>query len=310
MSKKIAGWRGRDRPRRQGRRRGVHEDAGRCARARARRCSSSGGTRTARSSACSPTWISRSGAAVGNALEIVEARDTVRGEGPPDFTRARCSMRAPACCRSPTSASTSRKGGERAEAVVADGSALGGLRAGGSGRRAATPTRRALPRAPFVLPVNAPRAGSVTQAGRDRVGMAALHLGAGRRDKRDEIDHAVGVVCHVKRGARVEQGALLADVHARDEAERGGGRSRRSSRPTSSATTRLRSTVDPARRHCPSFREVETVRSRHRAAARGSAARARRDQRHPADAAGGPAPRRLGADRGSAWSTSIAAAST
>ena len=48
--------------------------------------------------------------------------------------------------------------------------------------------------------------------------MAALHLGAGRRTKQDEIDHAVGVVCHAKRGASVEQGALLAEVHARDEA--------------------------------------------------------------------------------------------
>ena len=48
--------------------------------------------------------------------------------------------------------------------------------------------------------------------------MAALHLGAGRRTKQDEIDHSVGVVCHAKRGASVEQGALLAEVHARDEA--------------------------------------------------------------------------------------------
>ena len=66
--------------------------------------------------------------------------------------------------------------------------------------------------------MNAPRAGSVTRLGAIAVGMAALHLGAGRRSKEDEIDHAVGVVCHVKRGASVEEGALLADVHARDEA--------------------------------------------------------------------------------------------
>ena len=48
--------------------------------------------------------------------------------------------------------------------------------------------------------------------------MAALHLGAGRRTKEDAIDHSVGVLCHVKRGASVAAGDVLAEVHARDEA--------------------------------------------------------------------------------------------
>ena len=50
-----------------------------------------------------------------------------------------------------------------------------------------------------------------------QVGVAALHLGAGRRTKDDTIDHAVGVVCLRKRGDAVEQGEVLAEVHARDE---------------------------------------------------------------------------------------------
>lgn len=45
--------------------------------------------------------------------------------------------------------------------------------------------------------------------------MAAVHLGAGRRTKEDEIDHAVGVVVRAKRGSRVEEGTVLADIHAR-----------------------------------------------------------------------------------------------
>ena len=49
------------------------------------------------------------------------------------------------------------------------------------------------------------------------VGVAALHLGAGRSSKEDEIDHAVGVVCHRKRGDEVKAGDVLAEVHARDE---------------------------------------------------------------------------------------------
>ena len=49
------------------------------------------------------------------------------------------------------------------------------------------------------------------------MGVTALHLGAGRASKEDEIDHAVGVVCHRKRGDAVEEGDVLAEVHARDQ---------------------------------------------------------------------------------------------
>jgi thymidine phosphorylase len=46
----------------------------------------------------------------------------------------------------------------------------------------------------------------------------AMELGAGRERKEDPVDHAVGVVCHAKRGDRVERGEPLAEVHARSEA--------------------------------------------------------------------------------------------
>jgi pyrimidine-nucleoside phosphorylase len=69
-----------------------------------------------------------------------------------------------------------------------------------------------------VLEVRAPAAGYVARLGAIRVGSAALHLGAGRRTKDDEIDHAVGVVCRAKRGDRVEPGEVLAEIHARDGA--------------------------------------------------------------------------------------------
>jgi thymidine phosphorylase len=67
--------------------------------------------------------------------------------------------------------------------------------------------------------VTAPRAGYVRELGAIRVGNAALHLGAGRRTKEDEVDHAVGVVCLAKRGARVDEGEVLAVVHARTETQ-------------------------------------------------------------------------------------------
>jgi thymidine phosphorylase len=49
------------------------------------------------------------------------------------------------------------------------------------------------------------------------VGNAAVHLGAGRRTKEDAVDHAVGIVCRAKRGAFVEEGEPLAEVHARSD---------------------------------------------------------------------------------------------
>lgn len=154
------------------------------------------------------------GAAVGNALEIAEARDTVRGEGPPDFTE----LVLDACARLLAFSDLGvdvDEGRRRAEAAVADGSALAvyerWIRAQGG-----DPDPDVLPRAPVVLPVQAPHAGSVTRLGAIAVGVAALHLGAGRRAKGDEIDPAVGVVCRAKRGASVAEGDVLAEVHARD----------------------------------------------------------------------------------------------
>src|SRR5439155_16510070 len=103
----------------------------------------------------------------------------------------------------------------RVDAAVADGSAVAAyerwIRAQGG-----DPSEDALPEAPVVRSVVAPRAGHVARLAALPVGLAALHLGAGRRTKDDSIDHAVGVVCLRKRGDEVEQGEALAEVHARD----------------------------------------------------------------------------------------------
>jgi pyrimidine-nucleoside phosphorylase len=156
------------------------------------------------------------GRAVGNALEVREARDTVRGTGPPDFTE----LVLDACARLLALSDLGvdeNEGRARAEAAVADGSALARydqwIRAQGG-----NPAEEALPRAHVILPVQASRDGHVAALGAIRIGTAALKLGAGRRTKDDEIDHAVGIVCVRKRGDSVAAGDVLAEVHARDEA--------------------------------------------------------------------------------------------
>ena len=156
------------------------------------------------------------GRAVGNALEIREALDTVRGEGPADFTE----LVLDACARLLAYSDLGidvDEGRRRAETAVSDGSAFA-VYERGSGRRAAIPIRGRWPDAPVRRSVPAPASGVVARVGALAVGIAALELGAGRRTKADAIDHSVGVLCFAKRGDAVLAGDDLAEVHARDEA--------------------------------------------------------------------------------------------
>jgi pyrimidine-nucleoside phosphorylase len=155
------------------------------------------------------------GHAVGNALEIREAIATLRGEGPADFVQLVAEAATQLLALSDLGLDREEARG-RVDQVLADGSAVEAydrwIAAQGG-----DPDEAALPTAPVVRPVAAPRAGYVTSLGAVQVGNAALRLGAGRQDKDDPIDHAVGVLCLKKRGDAVEQGETLAEIHARDE---------------------------------------------------------------------------------------------
>jgi len=160
------------------------------------------------------------GRAVGNALEIREALDTVDGEGPGDFTE----LVLDACARMLAFSDLGvdvAEGRTRAKAAVCDGSAHAmyerWVRAQGG-----DPDPAMLPRAPVRIAVPAPRDGVVTRLHALAVGHAALELGAGRRTKDDAIDPAVGVLCFAKRGDAVLAGDDLAEVHARDDSSAAG----------------------------------------------------------------------------------------
>ena len=178
------------------------------------------------------------GHAVGNALEVREVVATLKGHGSDGLHGAR-----PPRVRAPARSVRSRHRRRRGETKVAAGDRgrlrACCLRALDSEHRVATLTSPSLPAAPVVREVPAPRGGVVTRLGALRVGLAALELGAGRRTKEDVVDHAVGVVCHVKRGQTVARGHLLADVHARDE-QSAAVRSKPCAMHTSSGTRRRR----------------------------------------------------------------------
>jgi pyrimidine-nucleoside phosphorylase len=174
------------------------------------------GRRAGRETVCVLTDMDQPlGRAVGNALEVREAVETLRGEGPSDFTELVLASAAHLLALSDlgVGADEARR---LAEDAVADGSALAvyerWIRAQGG-----DPDLTALPAAPVVRAAQAPGDGYVEAVGAVSIGVAALHLGAGRTAKDGLIDPAVGVVCLAKRGDRVARGEPLAEIHARDE---------------------------------------------------------------------------------------------
>ena len=153
------------------------------------------------------------GRTVGNTLELDEARATLTGDGPEDFTELVVGAAGHLLSFSDLGVDQA-EGRRRAEAAIADGSALAAyerwIRAQGG-----DPSPEALPRAPVVRTLESPASAHVRTLRALPVGIAALHLGAGRVRKEDAIDHAVGVVCLRKRGDAVERGEALAEIHAR-----------------------------------------------------------------------------------------------
>ena len=155
------------------------------------------------------------GWAVGNALEVREAIETLRGNGPADLVRLAVLAGAEMLVR----ARKARDGGSaarRIERAIADGSGLAKLRElvvaqGGDGSLVDDPER--LPRAARVETLRASRTAWVSDCAADLIGIASVHLGAGREKKGDPIDLSTGVVLRAKVGTRVERGEPYAEVH-------------------------------------------------------------------------------------------------
>jgi pyrimidine-nucleoside phosphorylase len=156
------------------------------------------------------------GRAVGNALEVREAWETVSGGGPADFRELVVDAAAQLLALSDLGVDE-EEGRRRAETALEDGSAAAAydrwVRAQGG-----DPDPARLPSAPVVRPVPAPASGYVSRLAAREVAGAAMELGAGREVAGEPIDHAVGVVCLRKRGEEVVVGEPLAEIHARDDA--------------------------------------------------------------------------------------------
>lgn len=160
------------------------------------------------------------GHAVGNALEVAESVEFLKGRWSPDLgavTFALCEQMLMLA----GAASDEAQARARLEQAIASGAALQKFRQmveaqEGDPRVADDPGFLPCARTIEILP--SPRSGYVTDVDPMAVALAALRLGAGRVKAEDSVDPAVGVDHIVKTGDRVEAGSPLCRVHANDQA--------------------------------------------------------------------------------------------
>lgn len=161
------------------------------------------------------------GRAVGNALEVKEAIDTLNGRGPEDLMEL-CLTLGSRMLLAGGKAETEEQAAEKLRDAVESGAALKKLaqfvEAQGGDSRAVYHTEL-LPQAKILLPVPAPKDGYVSHIACDEVGICSLILGGGRETKESEIDLSVGLVLHKKVGDYAKAGETLAVIHANDRAK-------------------------------------------------------------------------------------------
>ncbi|MBR1439660.1 MAG: pyrimidine-nucleoside phosphorylase [Lachnospiraceae bacterium] len=158
------------------------------------------------------------GLAVGNALEVKEAIDTLCGKGPKDFTELVMTLSAVLLMAGKV-AKNMDEAKALCEDVVKNGKALSKFKEfiaaqGGDASFADHPEK--LPEASLKIEVPSPASGYVQHIACDEIGICSLILGGGRETKESDIDLSVGIVLQKKVGDQVKEGESLAVIHAND----------------------------------------------------------------------------------------------
>lgn len=159
------------------------------------------------------------GFAIGNALEVKEAIDTLKGEGPEDLHELVLTLGSQMVVLAKI-ADTLDEARAKLEEVMKNGKALEKFKdflknQGGDSSIVDDPSK--LPQAAYQIDVPAKEAGVVSEIVADEIGVAAMLLGAGRATKEDEIDLAVGIMLRKKVGDKVEKGEPLVTLYANRE---------------------------------------------------------------------------------------------
>ncbi|MFP3872164.1 MAG: pyrimidine-nucleoside phosphorylase [Candidatus Natronoplasma sp.] len=155
------------------------------------------------------------GKAVGNAMEVKEAIETLKGEGPEDLTEL-CLVLGSQMLVLAEEVDHRSEGKKVLEELLKDGTALKKFKEfvenqGGDPKVVSEPNL--LPSADGQIEMTADKEGCVTGIDAEGVGMSALKLGAGRETKDAEIDLSVGIEVNKKVGDEVEEGESLATIH-------------------------------------------------------------------------------------------------
>ncbi|HET9493267.1 MAG TPA: thymidine phosphorylase [Chloroflexia bacterium] len=164
------------------------------------------------------------GNAVGNALEVREAIESLRGSGPPDLMEVALELGTNLLEMTGRAGSTD-EGRALLVQAINSGQALERFRAfvaNQGGDPVIVDHLERLPKAPVQYEVTAPSAGYVRVIDAEAIGRASVEIGAGRKVKGEKIDPSVGFVLHSKVGDAVREGDSLATIHAagKEDAER------------------------------------------------------------------------------------------
>ncbi len=159
------------------------------------------------------------GLAVGNALEVREAIETLMGKGPEDFVEL-CLTLGTEMVVAGGKAKDRKEAREMLQEKIADGSALDKLASfveaqGGDSSFVYHPEKLQI--AAYTREIKEEKSGWITGIVCDEVGICSLILGGGRETKESEIDLSVGILLQKKIGDRVEKGDVLAVLYANDE---------------------------------------------------------------------------------------------
>ncbi|HEC2206858.1 TPA: pyrimidine-nucleoside phosphorylase [Staphylococcus delphini] len=159
------------------------------------------------------------GRAIGNALELQEAIDTLKGEGPEDLTELVLTLGSQMVVLAQKAKDLDEARGILQE-VIDNGKALEKFKTflsnqGGDASVVDDPSK--LPTAQYQFELPAKRSGVVSEMIANEIGIASMMLGAGRQTKEDVIDLAVGLVLNKKVGDRVEEGESLLTIYANSE---------------------------------------------------------------------------------------------
>ncbi|HHB1654262.1 MULTISPECIES: pyrimidine-nucleoside phosphorylase [Bacillus cereus group] len=159
------------------------------------------------------------GFAIGNALEVKEAIDTLKGEGPEDLTELVLVLGSQMVVLA-KKANTLEEAREMLIDVMKNGKATEKFKEflsnqGGDSSIVDNPEK--MPQAKYVIDVPAKTSGVISNIVADEIGIAAMLLGAGRATKEDEIDLAVGLMLRKKVGDAVKEGEPFVTIYANRE---------------------------------------------------------------------------------------------